>query len=1005
MYKSEKVLNIYVDSEWGSNLELLSYQIAFNIDVNGQNHVKKILVIPQKVKDELYQKNIKISMTDVTDLIIIKDQTPVYDRFLKYLDENGFLSKMIDLSNKKTKKKKLMIQIHFYWSIVDLYHFFGESFILECIDNDLIQKRNNLWGRFSKMYEEDLEIQFVLKDKSGWVKKKGLKGLCDTLGIEHQSKNRLDEYKTHMESCLETQELFDLFVEYGMEDVVSLSKTDEKMVQFFNEISTEILKIPSEFEMNQEKLPSTMGSLVAQLFENFLLKEITSDSSDSSDSSYSSNISDLSNSSYQTLEGSDSLDSFGKKSEGMNDRIWKRNLERFKKINDKISVDMNFLLKKDKKKEWNEEKNLLSKRKESSLVSNCLNAGGIRSLGYLQRNCTGILNVLVQGGRTVNEKYESYFAQNIFDIDLTSCYASALKDFDFPIGLPTVHSYTDKNTCPTLRSFLEKNEKELIDNLYTITISGSLSFEQNFLYSKITDQKKLSTKINKLIQEEDTIEDLTGDFVILTQELENTILTSDILKTLKKVCTNQELNEIYDCIVVTAIYYKKSDFIENPKDWMNRMEENVGKKDYYYDVNLQSVVDKRSRKWSKVGLKLFFEPLIERRKRIKRDIRGLQDSTNDLINEIAKLQGLEQILKLICNTVYGVMASPYFAIGNTVLANNITARARNDVWLYCRALNGFLIITDGFQYQPEFVYRLKKDSKKPGLRILSDLRMLGKHRGIEKISLEDLDWRSIFLSQNPSHSDILSLDTYAKKHIQNFLEGYELSMNYDVEHKLENTALKMFYIKRAHYILERLEKKDILYKVRGTSEKENPVFLQVAKRIFTSIDENLKLEEVSVENIVLEMESSRISTLHDYKISKKKVLKLISDKNTKTSKNVSKDSFESSNDDSMEELNDSNDLVIEIPGRNKIVKSIFRLNSLDLPYRDLKDFQKRRQSKNYIDYGPLLKTMCFEKVFQQRMKDFQQSHNRKFESKKGKMEKTNRNTNIIEKNDFEEKSG
>jgi DNA polymerase elongation subunit (family B) len=524
-------------------------------------------------------------------------------------------------------------------------------------------------------------------------------------------------------------------------------------------------------------------------------------------------------------------------------------MERLKRIDQKLSIDIEFLQdKKNRKSSW----------KKETLVSNSMNAAGIRSLGYLHRNSTGILNVLTQGGRTLNEKYESYIAENILDIDLNSCYANALKDFNYPIGLPTVQSYTVVENCPTLRSFLDEFEDELVDNLYTITISGILSFEQNLLYSKITDHKKLSNKINRLIEDEETIEDLTGDFVVLTNQLENAILTSDILKTLKKICTSNEFKEILDCKVVTAVYSKKSDYIENKEDWIEWMEKNLTADDYSYDLQLQSVVDKRTRKWTIVPFKHFFEPLIEKRKMIKKNIKALQGKNNGgeivfgIDDEIAKLQGLQEILKLICNTVYGVMASPYFAIGNVVLANNVTGRARVEVWLYSRALNGFMTITDGFQYQPENVFRLKDGIRKPGLRILSDFHKLSKHRGIERISLENLDWSLIFQSENRYHPELDRIDSYAKKHIQTFLGGYNLSMNYDVEHKSENTALKMFYIKRAHYILERRDTKEILYKVRGTSERENPVFLRIAKSTFECIDKKGDFADLFLNDLELE---------------------------------------------------------------------------------------------------------------------------------------------------------
>ena len=426
---------------------------------------------------------------------------------------------------------------------------------------------------------------------------------------------------------------------------------------------------------------------------------------------------------------------------------------------------------------------------------------------------------------------------------------------------------------------------------------------------------------------------------------------------MKKICTSNEFKEILDCKVVTAVYYRKSDSIEKKEDWMEWMEKNLTADDYSYDLQLQSVVDKRTRKWTFVCFKHFFEPLIEKRKMIKKNIKALQGKNNGgeivfgIDDEIAKLQGLQEILKLICNTVYGVMASPYFAIGNVVLANNVTGRARVEVWLYSRALNGYMTITDGFQYQPENVFRLKDGIRKPGLRILSDFHKLSKHRGIERISLENLDWSSIFQSENRCHPELDLIDSYAKKHIQTFLGGYNLSMNYDVEHKSENTALKMFYIKRAHYILERRDTREIVYKVRGTSEKENPVFLRIAKSTFECIDNKGNLADIFLNDLDLETYSNRISTLHDYKSSKKRFLKKI-----QGNKNLIEESK-----------------TIEIPGRSKIVKNRFRFNILDFPYKDMKDFQKRNQTSDYVDYGPLLKIMSFENVFQQRLKNFQQS--------------------------------
>ena len=59
----------------------------------------------------------------------------------------------------------------------------------------------------------------------------------------------------------------------------------------------------------------------------------------------------------------------------------------------------------------------------------------------------------------------------------------------------------------------------------------------------------------------------------------------------------------------------------------------------------------------------------------------------------------------------------YFAVGNAVLGNNITARARAGVWMVAKALGLRQSITDGGIYTPDAVPHFR--GKKPGLDTLS----------------------------------------------------------------------------------------------------------------------------------------------------------------------------------------------------------------------------------------------------------------------------------------------
>jgi hypothetical protein len=904
------LIDLYVDSEWGSDNRMLSYQVMLKDRKNNTN--QGYFIITEENLLTLYKKNIEVSTDEHTEILSIPNEDCVLEYLLNKLSEAGKI------------KRNMTINLHFYYSIRDLEFLVGKKFLLDLIDKKMISKRNNLKGHFITNFQ-DKKICFKLKDKSGWVKRGGLKGLLETLAINHASKTSLDEYKTCMERCFESQELVDTFVNYAMEDVNSLSKTDEKMIKLINEISLETLKIPTENLFTIENTPDTIGSCVARILDSFIKKEITNN---------------IHHDSQEGMNGNDPI-------------------IRFEEVMSRISLDSDIIRGKNSKK-------------KSGPISDFLNGASIKSFGFLHNNTTGLFNTLVQGGRTFNERNDEYLTKNLLDLDLQSCYANSLKNLDYPVGLPTVYAVTDKEDSITLREFLKKNQDELVPNLYTITISGKLSYDQTLLYSKLATYKKLSTRVKKLIMQEEVIEGMTGDFVILTKQLENTIITSDILKTLKKVCNHKELKEIYDCQVVTAAYYKRSDFIESKDEWLQWMEKHVDpKKDYSFDVETQGVNDKRSRKWTKIGLNDFFEPLIEKRKELKQRIKILEkDSKNPQIQEeVNQLKGLEQMVKLISNTVYGVLASPYFNIGNTIIANTITGRARNDIWLYSRSLGGYLSITDGFAYTPGQVFKNTPGSRGlPGLRILSDFKLLAKHGSIKTINLQEVEWEDVFLSKNPNHPDLLRADEYAKKHIESFIAPYGLKMNFDIEHKLENTASKMFSIKKAHYILERFDTKEIVHKIRGTNIRENPVYLQIAKQLFQEVDEEERIKEEGVpgqelqvlqevgreeqkENhpLQLEVESKRITTIADYINSKNKIIK-----------NMNNPSFDPSSIENQ----------IEYPGRNKIETKIFRLNSLDLPYSDIKEYKYRNSVKGNKDYGPLLKTKSFHEVFEMRLQEY-----------------------------------
>jgi hypothetical protein len=405
--------------------------------------------------------------------------------------------------------------------------------------------------------------------------------------LDHKTKNLLK--KDQMESHLEDVNQANILLNYASDDVVLMSEIPNLWLERINEIYKSY-NFPDEWLLTHWSLPMTNGSITANFLEKFLYKELCFEN------------------------GLINWDLF----------------ERFQKINKKLGVKKKFKL-------FNHEKlSVKGQRKDECLkISRSLNtqsgirgyqttlqqAGSVNNYSFFYKNTTGILNSLVSGGRTFNEQPDKYLYENIADLDFNSCYGSALTEFVFPVGVPTVLAYTNEQESLTLKEFLEKYKTELVDNLYTITISGMLNFEQNLIYSKLLTLEQVYKRILKqeLNEEFDNdLEDSTfdSDFVILTKEICNGILTSDILTILKKICTSQEWNQILQCKVVTASMYLKSDRVDDRTVFFDILEKSDGS--YIYDVDQSGILDQRSKKWFPIPLKNLVQPLLDQRKFLKK---------------------------------------------------------------------------------------------------------------------------------------------------------------------------------------------------------------------------------------------------------------------------------------------------------------------------------------------------------------------------------------------------
>lgn len=370
----------------------------------------------------------------------------------------------------------------------------------------------------------------------------------------------------------------------------------------------------------------------------------------------------------------------------------------------------------------------------------------------VRRDDTSIFGAIVNGGRCKNEQPHRVVAHNCIDIDMSGCYSTALVQMDYPIGLPTVYrqDYDQYKEEPlTLREFLKTNEGELLPNLFTIIVDGELSFAQDLIPSFMTTP----TKIRKSVfadEFEENIRKIDGGYSWFRKELVNGIITSSILEVLRKVCSNKELSEFLSLKVKCAYFYPKSKR-RSIEDLLLEVKSNPGR----IEIKENTVFDTRNRCWSSFSLSEIMEPWRKTRAEWKKQ----KDERSQAIQELVKTHN---------NSVYGVLASPYFQIGNTVLANSITANARVGMWMMAKALGCIQSITDGGFFPMGEVRHF--EGYKPSMDVLAS-------SSCPDDWLETKNDRRRFISTiEPSNAAI-------KAHIEQFWKPYNLPFQFDVEIK------------------------------------------------------------------------------------------------------------------------------------------------------------------------------------------------------------------------------
>lgn len=335
------------------------------------------------------------------------------------------------------------------------------------------------------------------------------------------------------------------------------------------------------------------------------------------------------------------------------------------------------------------------------------------SADYIKKKqTTGALNAKVDGGRCRNNRPTDTVGKGVIcDIDISGCYGEGLRVQTYPLGIPAIIDYPLKsksNEYLTLRQFLKKYGKELVPGLWQARVSCKdgvpLKYKQDYLASWLPpkDISKMPTDSESESTDDWWDIDNIGEIKIFTNEVTHGLITHDFLQWLDNIASTRQRKEMLDKLVVeTAMYYPASDRVETTQELLEAHQNHKGRnKCEIKKVNGNTTkisIEKECHKWVGVNLGelLVNHLLIERKK-------------------YPKKTPFNELYKLCINTIYGDMVSPFFTVGNVVVGNNITARARALAWCMEKGLHGWQSITDGCAFDVNKVLYPRDDRRISG---------------------------------------------------------------------------------------------------------------------------------------------------------------------------------------------------------------------------------------------------------------------------------------------------
>ena len=367
-------------------------------------------------------------------------------------------------------------------------------------------------------------------------------------------------------------------------------------------------------------------------------------------------------------------------------------------------------------KNFNQSSDSKEYKLNESIIKNQMRLTRIDNLQEIELNDFGYQSFLTVGGLLFSRMSEHpYLTGNFGDLDLKSCYATAMSKLNIYLGEPKVVTFKYKNK-PKLRevaNFIKK--KNIPNDGWFVRVSGK--FEKVFNTLILSDLRFIPKKIknpeiipfNTDIQTSVMVasnpsrygindnKKMLGGFnndkvgkklavsTLLLKEVKFGLVNYDILESILLLPIEWQ-QEYFDLDVNALVYFVPELIVDTLED-LELKRSNLPEDPIIQKFDFDKEINSHTSQNYKNNVALRF------------DIGSIWTKLKDNRNKYKKEKNpVQEVLKLFQNSGYGVLACLYLSTNNLMASNQITAMARVCAWMMANALNGFAPITDGTGY-------------------------------------------------------------------------------------------------------------------------------------------------------------------------------------------------------------------------------------------------------------------------------------------------------------------